>query len=90
VSDARPFRERKQDAAAAEYRERIMARMWDISAFMKLLNQRFTKWFNGQRKRKGTLWEERFKSVLIEGGEGYATMAAFIDQNPVRTNITSA
>jgi len=83
------FRERKQDAAAEEYREKILARMWDISAFMKLLKQRFTQWFNGQRKRKGTLWEERFKSVLVEGGgEGLATMAAYIDLNPVRANIT--
>ena len=55
---------------------------------MKLLKQRFTQWFNRQRGRKGTLWEERFKSVLVEGtGEVLATMAAYIDLNPVRAGI---
>ena len=68
--------------------ERICASMWDVSAFMKLLKQRFTQWFNRQRGRKGTLWEERFKSVLVEGtGDVLATMAAYVDLNPVRAGI---
>jgi hypothetical protein len=41
--------------------------MWDVSAFMKLLKQRFTQWFNRQRGRKGTLWEERFKKGSEKG-----------------------
>ena len=62
--------------------------MWDVSVFMKLLKQRFTQWFNRQRGRKGTLWEERFKRVFVEGtGEVLATMAAYIDLNPVRAGI---
>ncbi|MBK8095125.1 MAG: transposase [Verrucomicrobiaceae bacterium] len=43
------------------------ARMWDISFFMKSLKQRFTQWFNKKHERKGTLWEERYKSTLVEG-----------------------
>ena len=73
---------------AEEFRGQLFARMWDVSVFMKLLKQRFTQWFNRQRGRKGTLWEERFKSVLVEGaGEALATMAAYIDLNPVRANL---
>jgi REP element-mobilizing transposase RayT len=69
-------------------RESFFARMWDVSAFMKLLKQRFTQWFNKQQGRKGTLWEERFKSVLVDGaGEALATMAAYIDLNPVRAGL---
>ncbi len=34
--------------------------------FMKTLLQRFTRWLNRTHKRTGTLWKERFKSV-IEG-----------------------
>ena len=69
-------------------RESFFARMWDVSAFMKLLKQRFTQWFNRQQGRKGTLWEERFKSVLVDGaGEALATMAAYIDLNPVRAGL---
>jgi putative transposase len=55
---------------------------------MKLLKQRFTQWYNGRTGRKGTLWEERFKSVLVEGlGQGLSAMAAYIDLNPVRAGL---
>jgi hypothetical protein len=62
--------------------------MWDVSGFMKMLKQRFTQWYNGCRGRKGTLWEERFRSVLVEGaGQALAAMAAYIDLNPVRAGL---
>jgi REP element-mobilizing transposase RayT len=61
------FREREQGDAAEALRERILSRMWDISAFMKLLKQRFSQWYNRRKGRRGTLWEERFRSVLVEG-----------------------
>ena len=68
--------------------ERLCRTMWDISGFLQRLKQRFTQWFNRHRGRTGTLWEERFKSVLVEGaGEPLATMAAYIDLNPVRAGL---
>ena len=33
------------------------------------------------------LWAERFKSVLLEGGEALAAMAAYIELNPVRAGL---
>ena len=55
---------------------------------MKTLKQRFTQWFNGRHQRRGTLWEERFKSTLVEGRAlALKTMAAYIELNPVRANI---
>ena len=82
------FRAEGAPAEAEALRESFFARMWDVSAFMKLLKQRFTQWFNRTHRRKGTLWEERFKSVLVEGaGNALATMAAYIDLNPVRAGI---
>lgn len=66
------------------------ARMFDVSAFMKLLKQRFTQWFNARHQRRGTLWEDRFKSVLVDGaGRALTTMAAYIDLNPVRAGLVS-
>ncbi len=74
--------------AVTALKERWLARMWDISAFMKTLKQRFTQWFNGRHKRRGTLWEDRFRSVLVQGeGQALRTMAAYIDLNPVRAGI---
>jgi hypothetical protein len=62
-------------------------RMHDLSQFMKGLMQRFTQWFNGRHKRKGRLWEDRFKSVIVESGTAARMVAAYIDLNPVRAGI---
>jgi putative transposase len=81
----------KREAAArvAEIRLRYTRRMHDLSWFMKSLLERFTKWFNGRHKRSGTLWEDRFKSVIVESGTAARTIAAYIDLNPVRAGMVS-
>jgi len=74
--------------AMERLRQRLWAQMMDLSQFMKLLKQRFSQWFNKVHERRGTLWEERFRSVLIEGpGPALATVAAYIDLNPVRAGL---
>jgi putative transposase len=76
------------DAAAERLRERFLRRMWNLASFMQGVKQRFSQWFNGRNDRAGTLWEGRFKSVLVEGtGQTLSTMAAYIDLNPVRAGI---
>ncbi len=70
-----------------EIHERFTKRMHDLSDFMKTLLQRFTRWFNRTHNRTGTLWEERFKSVIVESGTAARTMAAYIDLNPVRAGM---
>jgi hypothetical protein len=64
--------------------------MHDLSEFMKTVKQRFSIWYNRNHgKRLGTLWMDRFKSVLVEGkGNPLLTMAAYIDLNPVRAGLT--
>jgi putative transposase len=81
----------KSEAAerVAEIRRRYTRRMHDLSWFMKSLLERFTKWFNGRHKRSGTLWEDRFKSVIVESGVAARTIAAYIDLNPVRAGMVS-
>ncbi|MCZ6673566.1 MAG: transposase [Verrucomicrobia bacterium] len=75
------------DEAQTE-REKLMARMGDVSLFMKELKQRFSIWYNRSHKRYGTLWAERFKSVLIEDAAScLKTVAAYIDLNPVRAGL---
>lgn len=71
-----------------EIRERYLRRMWDISLFMKTLKQRFTQWFNKTHRRKGTIWEERFRSVLVQSaGEPLCAMSAYIVLNPIRASM---
>lgn len=67
--------------------ERYTYRMHDLGEFMKVLLLRFSRWFNTQHERTGTLWESRFKSVLVEEGEAAKTIAAYIDLNPVRAGM---
>ena len=75
------------EEAEAE-RVKLLARMGDVSLFMKELKQRFSIWYNRSHKRYGTLWAERFKSVLIENTAAcLRTIAAYIDLNPVRAGI---
>jgi REP element-mobilizing transposase RayT len=68
---------------------RYTYRMHDLSQFMKTLLQRFTRWFNRVHERHGTLWEERFKSVIVESGVAARTVAAYIDLNPVRAGVVA-
>jgi putative transposase len=70
-----------------EIHARFTYRMHDLSEFMKTLLQRFTRWFNRAHERSGTLWEERYKSVIVESGIAARTMAAYIDLNPVRAGM---
>ncbi len=72
-----------------EIRARYTYRMHNLSEFMKALLIRFTRWFNRTHHRTGTLWEERFKSVIVESGVAARTMAAYIDLNPVRAGMVA-
>ena len=67
--------------------KRFSYRMQDLGQFMKGLLQRFTQWFNRAHSRSGTLWEDRFKSVIVEDGVAARTMSAYIDLNPVRAGM---
>jgi REP element-mobilizing transposase RayT len=77
----------EESVVVARIHARFTYRMHDLSEFMKGLLIRFTRWFNRTHKRTGTLWEERFKSVIVESGIAARTMAAYIDLNPVRAGM---
>ncbi len=72
----------------AATRKRLLARMDDLSAFMKLFKQRFSIWYNRSHGRVGTHWCERFQSMLVEDTP-YALrlVAAYIALNPVRAGL---
>ena len=82
-------RKEERDEWVAEIHARFTYRMHNLSEFMKTLLQRFTRWFNRIHKRSGTLWEERYKSVIVVSGMAVRTMAAYIDLNPVRAGMVA-
>ena len=78
-----------------ELARKVRSRLFDLSSFMKEVKQKFSAWFNLTRGRVGTLWEDRFRSVLVEGTggssvdglSGLLAVSAYIDLNPVRAGI---
>jgi hypothetical protein len=82
------LRQRGLEILAQQKVEALKKRFCELSLFVKEVKERFSRWFNKRRGRRGTLWMDRFKSVLVEGqGEALRTMAAYIDLNPVRAGL---
>ena len=79
--DKRPLTEKQ----ARELPEKLR----DISQFIKAIQQPFTCWFNRTRpaqRRRGTLWQGRFKSVILEP-QAVIHCIAYVELNPVRAKI---
>ena len=64
-------------------------RIRDISCFSKDLQQRFTSWYNRTRptRRRGRLWADRFKNVILEGETALWDCVVYVEMNPVRAKI---
>lgn len=84
------LRRTEDEAQVQAYLEKYYRQMGDISWFMRLVKQRFSQWYNHHHQRKGTLWEERFKSVMVDGQSPLlAIVAAYIDLNSVRAGLVN-
>ena len=84
------WRTTKNEAAIEAWRRQQVARMFSLSEFMKAVQLRFSRWYNRRAGRKGTLWESRYTSVIVEEEErALRTMAAYIDLNPVRAGMVA-
>ena len=82
------YRHAKEDALADKEKAKYTYRMYDLSEFMKTFKQKYTQSYNKRQSRKGTLWEERYKSILVEGSQHVLlAVAAYIDLNAVRAGI---
>ena len=90
LADARTAvyaRESGLEEALATIHKHFTYRMHDLGEFMKGLLQRYTQWHNRAHSRTGRLWEDRFKSLIVEDGVAAKTIAAYIDLNPVRAGM---
>ena len=84
----RLFADPERAETAERVRVKLRARMGDVSAFMQTLKHRYTKWFNRARGGGGSLWAERFRSVLVQDSAAVLrTVAAYIDLNAVRAGL---
>lgn len=67
--------------------ERLRQRLGSISRFVQELKQTFSRWYNKKHNRRGYLWGDRFKGVIVDKGDAQLVCSAYIDLNPVRANI---
>jgi putative transposase len=82
-----PMRSAQESALdwATRELERHRGLMCELGMFVRLLKQRFSKWFNATNDRFGTLWTDRFRSMLLEDRpEVLQAVSAYIDLNAVR------
>jgi len=73
-----------------EILDRYERRRGDLGHFLKEVKLRITFYMNKRLGRTGTLWEGRYKSVLVEDCErALLTISAYIDLNPIRAGLVA-
>ena len=58
-----------------------------ISDIMQFIKQCFTQWLNRRFGIKGTAWEARFFSKIVEFVEEIVRTFIYIEQNPIRAGL---
>ncbi len=67
---------------------RLRSRMYDLSQFVKTFKEAYTQDYNRRHNNTGTIWEGRFKSILVEGSyRALMTVGGYIHLNPVRAEV---
>ncbi len=61
-----------------------------ISIFISNILNSYTRYFNTKHKRKGPLWEGRFKSVLVETDEQLIHLTRYLHLNPVTAYLVNS
>ena len=82
---------KKRPDLVEDEKARMRARMYDISQFCKTFKEAYTQDYNKRHENTGTIWEGRFKSILLEGSfRALMTVAGYIHLNPVRAAMVNA
>ena len=77
--------QKKQEWRVLDEKARMRARMYDLSQFCKTFKEAYTQDYNKRHENTGTIWEGRFKSILLEGSfRALMTVAGYVHLNPVR------
>ena len=59
----------------------------NLSQAIKWINVSYAAYFNRKRRRKGHLFQGRFKSILVDADEYLTHMSRYIHLNPLRAEI---
>ena len=69
--------------------KRFKKKLCSLSWYVKEIKQGFSRYFNKKYGRRGTLWRERFKSLIVEDGLTLVNLLAYVDLNAVRAGIVT-
>lgn len=71
-----------------EMLQSLANRMRDLPEFMRVFKQSFSCWYNLNHQVGGTLWEGRYRSMVVKDNpESLLRVATYIDLNPVRAKV---
>jgi len=57
------------------------------SKYMNRVFNSYSKYFNIKHRRKGPLWESRFKNVQVEDEEQFLHLTRYVHLNPVSSEL---
>lgn len=60
------------------------------AVLMRNLGQRYVQYFNRRYGRRGTLWEGRFKSCLVDSASYVIATYRYVERNPVRAGMVAS
>jgi len=58
-----------------------------LSKIMQLIQQTYTSWYNRKNKRTGHVFEQRYKSLLVDKDSYLSSLVRYIHQNPIRAGV---
>lgn len=67
--------------------KRFNDRLFDVSELMRNIQMAYAKWHNRRFDRRGSFWEQRFKSTLLTDLEAVQECVLYVDLNPVRAAL---
>lgn len=75
-------------ARARYWREKLLGWMYDISEHQRRFKEYFSKWYNRRHRRRGALWDGRFKAPVVEEAqELLCKVGVYIELNAVRAGL---
>jgi REP element-mobilizing transposase RayT len=67
--------------------QRFHRRLFDVSEFMRNVQQAYTKWYNRHYNRRGSFWADRFESSILADENSLLNALLYVELNPVRAGL---